>query len=266
VLSLRIVTATAVFLTLAAGNATAQTATTTAPGKPLQLFQIIEQKDDTAAVKPQHRARYVRRRVARTHVTNQTTGAMHRAYMEVRPTPEQGQTATTPAAATPPAITLAAATPVAASAPAPANIWPVPDGALPGAQALAPPPASNEPVAAANQSEMLTAAYHTVQVTPPIAAQETPPDTAPITPPNAVDPADIAADLQHIAANAAGPNDAAPTWPVQHAMVATAEPQNPNPVGSASWIAHVLAALVGAIATGALAWVLINPLPARSYE
>ena len=258
--SLRILTASAIFLMLAAASAFAQTATAAAPGKPLQLFQIIEQKDDTGVVKPQHRVRYVRRRVARTHVTNQTTGAMHHAYMEVRPTPQPEQ-----AAATPPATTLAAATPSAATAAAPTNIWPAPD-ALPGAQALAPPPASNEPVAAANQSEMLTAAYHTVQVTPPIAAQETPPDTAQITPPNPVDPADTAADHQHVAANAAGPNDAAPKWPVQHAMVATAEPQNPNPVGSASWIAHVLAALVGAIATGALAWVLINPLPARSYE
>jgi len=56
------------------------------------------------------------------------------------------------------------------------------------------------------------------------------------------------------------------SWPVQRAMVASAEPQNLNPVGSVSWIVHVLAALGATIAAGALAWVLINPLPARSYE
>jgi hypothetical protein len=49
-------------------------------------------------------------------------------------------------------------------------------------------------------------------------------------------------------------------------MVATADPPNPNPVGSPTWIAHVLAALGGAIAAGGVAWFLINPLPARSYE
>jgi hypothetical protein len=113
---------------------------------------------------------------------------------------------------------------------------------------------------------MLTAAYHAVQVTPPSAAQAAPADTAQITPSSTVNSTDIAADHQHVAANTAGPNDAATSWPVQRVMAVTAEPQNPNPIGSASWIAHVLAALVGAIATGALAWVLINPLPARSYE
>ena len=263
VLSLRIVTASAVFLTLAAGSASAQTATTATPGKPLQLFQIIQQKDDTAAVNPHHRVRYVRRRVARTHVANQTIGAPSHAYMEARPAPEPEQTATTPTAATPAA--------------APANIWPAPDVTPVGIEPFtlpspaAPVAASNEPIAAANPNEMLTAAHHAVQVTPPNAAQVAAPDTAQVTPATAVDPTEIAADQQRVAANTPGPNtpgpsDAAATWPVQHAMAVTAEPQNPNPVGSASWIARVLAALVGAIATGALAWVLINPLPAPSYE
>ena len=284
-LSLRIVTATAVFLTLAAGNASAQTATTTAPGKPLQLFQVIQQKDGTATVNPQHRVRYVHRRVARTHIANQTIGANGHTYMQVQPEPEQAaatQPAATPPTTTPAATAIsAAATPAlatgaAATATAPANIWPAPDLTLSGMQTqtltLAPPvvptAAPNEPVTAANPDETMTAAYDAVQVTPPSAAEATPPDITQVTPPNVVNPTDIAADRPHeyVAANTAGPNDAAATWPVQHAMVATEESQNPNPVGSASWIAHVLAALVGAIATGTLAWVLIDPLPVRSYE
>jgi hypothetical protein len=83
VLSLRIVTTSTVLLSLAAGSASAQTATTTEPGKPLPLLQIFQKDGDTAAVKPRHRARYVRRRVARTRVANHATGAMRRAFMQV---------------------------------------------------------------------------------------------------------------------------------------------------------------------------------------
>jgi hypothetical protein len=35
--------------------------------------------------------------------------------------------------------------------------------------------------------------------------------------------------------------------------------------GSASWIAHVLLALGGALATGAIAWLLISPAASRSF-
>jgi len=296
--SLRIVTTGAIFLALAAGSASAQTATTTAPGKPLSLLQIYPKNEEAGAVKPHYRTRYVRRRVARAHVANQKASAARHTYTEVQPTsePEQiAQPAATPhattqsnAATVAAPVSAAAVTAVAATTPAttpgPANIWPAPDLALPGARALTPAPtaaltaASNEPAVAANQNEMLTAAYHDVQVTPPSAAQAAPPDAAQIAPSSAMNSIDSAADDQHLAANTAGPNntaepnntagpnDVATTWPVQRVMAVTTVPQNPNPVGSASWIAHVLAALVGAIATGALAWVLISPLPVRSYE
>lgn len=287
-LSLRIVTTGAAVLALAAGSAWAQTATTAAPGKPLQLFQVIQQKDDTA-VRPHHRARYVRKRVTKTRIANQTTGVAHHTYMQVQPEP--GQTAATPLAATSPATTpVTAATLTATTAVAPANIWPAANVTVPGMQApsstlvplAAPPAASNEPVAA-NQNEMLTARNDAVQVTPPSATQATPPDTAQFAPPdtpqeeappnamqvaqaNMASPTDVAADQPHDAANPAKTGNPITSWPVQRAMVATADPQNPNPVGSVSWIVHVLAALGATIAAGALAWVLINPLPARSYE
>jgi hypothetical protein len=265
VLSLRIVTTSAIFLAFAAGSASAQTVTTAAPGRPLSLLQIYPKNEDAAAVRPHYRARYVRRKVARTHVANQMTGATRHAYTEAQPTPEPEQTAATQPAATPRTTTQSdAATAAAATTPAPANIWPGPDVPLPGAEALTPAPpvvptiASNEPVTAANSNDLLTAAYHTVQVTPSSPAQATRS--------SAVNSTDIAADHQRVTTTTAGPNDATATWPVQRVMAVTAEPQTPYPIGSASWIAHVLAALVGAIATGALAWVLINPLPARSYE
>ena len=132
--------------------------------------------------------------------------------------------------------------------------------------AAAPSAASDEPVAAANPNDVLTTAYHTVQITPPSATQTVAPDTVQVTPPSPVDPADIAADHQREAANETAPKDPAATWRTQHAMVATAEPQTSNPVGSVSWMVHVLAALGAAIAAGALAWVLIDPLPARRYQ
>ena len=42
-------------------------------------------------------------------------------------------------------------------------------------------------------------------------------------------------------------------------------PSTPSPVGSASWIAQLLAALGGAVAAGAIAWFLIRPKPERTY-
>jgi hypothetical protein len=55
---------------------------------------------------------------------------------------------------------------------------------------------------------------------------------------------------------------AAPKSPV-HAMLF--RPSAPSAVGSASWIAQLLAALGGAIAAGAVAWFLIRPAPERTY-
>jgi hypothetical protein len=270
---MRIVTTSAVFLALAASSASAQTPTAPAPGKPLPLLQVFEQKQafeqkEETGIRRYHRLRYVRRKTPRARIAHQKTGPMHHAIMEkMQPAPELEQTVTAPAP-TAPAATVPAATTTAA----PANIWPAPNATLADMATLtmtpraAPIAASEELVATANPNDMLTAAYHTtVQVTPPSAAQ-TPPDTVQVTPANPAPPADIASDRQHEAANAAAPKDPAATWSAQRAMVATAEPQNSNPVGSVSWIVHVLAALGGAMAAGALAWVLIEPLPVRRYE
>jgi hypothetical protein len=268
VLSLRIVTTSAVFLALAAGSVSAQTATTTAPGKPLPLLQVFQKSEDTA-VAPLHRVRHARRRATGTRVANHTTGAMRHTFMEVKPDP------------VPPETTQATTMQATTTTP-PASIWPTPDLTLPGMEGLTPTPAAVAPVASepaapvapAYQNEVLAAAYHTVQVapqaaplvTPPTAAQVTSPNTVQVAQANTVGPTDVAADAPHDAANTAKVSSPVASWPAQHVMVATAESQNPNPVGSSTWIAHVLAALGGAIAAGAVAWFLINPLPARSYE
>jgi hypothetical protein len=75
---------------------------------------------------------------------------------------------------------------------------------------------------------------------------------------------------------AAKPATAIPSPPVKVAAVAPAAPKTPlhamlfrpsapSAVGSASWIAQLLAALGGAIAAGAVAWFLIRPAPERHY-
>jgi hypothetical protein len=294
--SMRIVTTSAVFLALAAGSASAQNATptapaqpatTTAPGKPLQLFQIIEQKDGTS-VRPHHRTRYAKRKPAGTQIAHQKAGPTRDAFVEVRPAREPEQAATppsaTPRAATPPAATTPAvvvptltSSPAATTAAAPANIWPAPDLTPPGMEGLTPTPTAPAsvvgepaaPVAPANQSEVLATAYPTVQaaqVTPPSTPQVAPPAAVQVAQADAVSPTDAAADQPHDATNATKTSSRAASWPIQQAMFASAEPQNPNPVGSVSWIVHVLAALGATIAAGALAWFLIDPLPARSYE
>jgi len=267
VLSLRIATTSAVLLALAAGSASAQTAATTAPGKPLPLLQIFQKNEDTAAVKPHHRTKYVRRRVA-ARVANHASGAMRHAFMEVQPVSEPAQPETRQATTTQAAPTTSA----------PANIWPTPDLTLPGMEGLTPTTTAaalvaNEPVGPAvpaNPNEVLAAAYHTVQVSPQAAPlsrpQVTPPNTVQVAQANAVSPTDAAANQPHDPVHTAKASNPVTSWPAQHAMVATADPPNPNPVGSPTWIAHVLAALGGAIAAGGVAWFLINPLPARSYE
>jgi hypothetical protein len=256
VLSLRIVTTSAVFLALAAGSASAQTVTTTTPGKPLPLLQVFQKSEDPA-VTPRYRVRHARRRAAGARVANHTTGAMRHAFMEVQPDPA------------PPETTRATTTQAATTTAAPANIWPAPDLTLPGMEGLAPTPAAVAsepagPVAPAYQNEVLAAAYHTVQVAPQPAPQVTPPTQ--VAQANTVSPTDVAADPPHDATSTAKVSNPVASWPDQHVMVATAAPQNPSPVGSPTWIAHVLAALGGAIAAGAVTWFLINPLPARSYE
>ena len=137
---------------------------------------------------------------------------------------------------------------VAAARSEPAQTAPV---APPADSAVAPPqavPADNAP-----QPSAITVGGQTVQVYSP----------------NQVNALDLAAGDNSAAASPAAPSDptdAAPAAPTVLAAPMHADTsQNADSVGSASWIAQVLAAFGGAVAAGAVAWFLIGSGPVRIY-
>lgn len=62
------------------------------------------------------------------------------------------------------------------------------------------------------------------------------------------------------------PAEAAAPKPAVRALVVAPAAAQPDPVGSASWIAQVLAALGGAITAGIVAWFLIRSGPPREAD
>jgi len=229
----RIVAAGAV-LAMAVGSATAQTVIVPV-GKPLPLLQIVEQP---SKAKPPLRAK------REAKMAKSWLAKAHKTVIAAKPKHRPVEIAAAPASAPP---TTVAALPPPAPAIAPA---PQPTTAFAG-QSAEPP------------SGAIVVAGQTVQV----AAS---PDDA-----NALD---LAANDQGDAATpmaAADPVAAQPTAsaaPVVRAMVVAAVPekaitvsQNATRVGSASWIAQVLAALAGAIAAAIAAWFLIGVTPRRTY-
>jgi hypothetical protein len=221
------------------GSAAAQTATAGSTGNPLQLLAPQKSKASpgpharsTAKVANTTR---LKRRIAR-HMPAKT----RKAVVQVQP----------------------------GTAAPPANIWPTADAAAPGSMgtgglaALAPQPApasiSTEPMVDTDPDEIV-ANGHTVQTASP----------------EADDLSGLAAGHQQqaaetpvnsVAAKGAMLGDPDSSTPVVRAMVVKAVPEDPpSPVGSATWIAHVLAALGGALTAGVLAWFLIGPAPQRHY-
>ena len=76
---------------------------------------------------------------------------------------------------------------------------------------------------------------------------------------------DRAADAQIIPSVAATQSAVAPAAPAADtATIALAHEPTSN-VGTASWIAQILAALGGAVAAGAAAWFLMGSAPQRTY-
>lgn len=93
--------------------------------------------------------------------------------------------------------------------------------------------------------------------------------TSPVTPAaTAPQPAAAAKPLTTNPASASPPVKMAAAAPIGSKLpvhVMLFRPSAPSPVGSASWIAQLLAALGGAIAAGAVAWFLIRPAPERNF-
>jgi hypothetical protein len=86
--------------------------------------------------------------------------------------------------------------------------------------------------------------------------------TVQVKPADAINAIDLAADKPKAALATA--NAAAVPKPMVAALIAAPAPAKTSPVGSAAWIAQVLGALAGAMATGWLAWLLIGPAPRTS--
>jgi hypothetical protein len=240
------------FATLAIAGAAAQT-----PGAPLPLLQFVHHQTK-AAVHPDRKqaARAAKTAPAERRVARGRLARTHRVAVAARRT-------------APPAATADPAAPAATTA-LPPNIWPTTDADAPGAAlaanspTLGPQPASGsvatEAVVDTDPNEILGNKHAVPAATPNMAD---PADSA-ATAPGAVKPTPTPASA---AAPPPGLAAAAPE-PVVHAMVArptVANAQASSPIDSTSWIAHVLAALGGAIAAGAVAWFLIRPAPKRTY-
>jgi hypothetical protein len=250
-------------LTFAAGGVCAQTATTASVGKPLALLAGLRPPHETKHHATKHvvhakathaktAARTYHGRLAAhaKHASATTIATRHHAHHE------QGVAASAFAEEPPPQ----AATP---SAPAPD--WPAASPASidnPAASDPAPVPAAdNAPphaVAADVEAQPGAAQVQTIKITAPNPASLPDPAIAPVA--SAAEPA-----ADSIAAAPAAATQTVMAAPVQE--TANNEPlrKTTDAVGSASWIAQVLAALGGAIAAGAVAWFLIGAGPVRTY-
>ncbi len=135
------------------------------------------------------------------------------------------------------------------TAAAPANAWPALPPVAPTAAAAAEAAPQPAPATSDTQPSDIVVKGQTVQVAPP----------------DAVNAIDLAADNHNDAALAATKGDSAQATPAVQAMVAAPAVEDASPVGSAKWIAQVLAAFGGAVAAGSVAWFLIGSTPQRMY-
>ena len=89
--------------------------------------------------------------------------------------------------------------------------------------------------------------------------------TVDVVAPDQANEIDLAANAPQTAAGTSPQDDDAANKPAATAFVAAAH-DAAGAVGSASWIAQVLAALGGAVAAGTVAWFLIGSTPQRTYS
>jgi hypothetical protein len=263
-LSIRLVAAGAAMI-IAMGGAAAQSAATDSPGKPIQLLQILQRPGKARTklhAKPVNKS--ATRSVAKAKVRSAAKSRVRSSAKSVaklntklhakplrtaKHSKAHGRLA---------AVKHASAPARAAKASPPANIWPavnttaampLPETTAPAnvaAAALAPQDTSALAVPAPNE---LVVRGQTVQVSPPDELNQI--DRA------AGDREDATVTAQH--------EEVATAKPVAHAMVMKPAQPDPSQVGSASWIAQVLAALGGAVAAGSVAWFLIGSTPYRTY-
>jgi len=234
-LSIRVIAASAVSCALAVAfvaapaGVRAQTATDAAPGKPIPLLQILAKPEKT---KTKPHLKRVSKAARKIHLAT-----VHRRLAAAR---------TAPAHSAIPAASHAADAPAPAPAAAVAP-WPETPPAAAAAPAV--------PAAIAPDPSQITVAGQTVQIVSSDevsdidrAASEA--NAAPVTP---------------AAATTTASTDIDKAQPPAPSMVAATVMQAHSEVGSASWIAQILAALGGAGAAGFLAWFLMGSTPQRTY-
>jgi hypothetical protein len=248
-LSIRIVTASAVVLLVSgmtAGGAAAQTATNETPGTPLQLLKIGEQPNKT------NTKRHVKLLAHKTHSTVFARKPSRLPAQTVKAdTPDSVSPAQTVKADTPdsvwPAQTVKADTPD--------SVWPAVNPAAP--TEVIPQSTSTPGNLVPNE---LIVAGQTVQLASPADVNEI--DLAAN---DAATPANDSAAPSGAAASSSAMNDISPAPPKSASPANPAAPPQVSQVGSGSWIAQVLAALGGAVAAGTVAWFLIGATPQRTF-
>lgn len=216
-------------LVMAGGGTVAQATTGAEPGKPIQLVPNLTQSGKAKA--KHHHAEAATRRVGKRHLASAKAKSKHPVET---------------AEAHPPANNWPGAEPAASTQFVPPNVMPTDVAAAAPATSTA--AAFAEPV-----PNELVVGGRTVQVVSPSDTNEL----------------DLAADTTTAAATAAPDGTAtagteANEPAAQTAFVAQTH-DDAGPVGSASWIAQVLAALGGAVAAGSVAWFLIGASPQRTY-
>lgn len=250
-LSIRLIAA-GTALAMAAGGAAAQTAMSQAPGKPLQLLQIV-QHPKAARARPhaQSAAKLTERTAHHTELAKRAHIKPHRIIAARRTRPPADETETQ-ASAVP--SEAPAPAPVAAAAP-PASGWPAVKNSAPAVAEFrpAPPPAPalTQPAAGADPSELVINGQ-TVQVASP----------------NEVNALDLAADDEDAAETATAamaPTVASEPKPEARALAVRPAAQSANAASNRAWIAQLLAALGGVVAAGSVAWFLFGSAPQRNY-
>lgn len=246
----RIIAASSVLLAVTIGSAAAQQETSA--GKPLQLLQFarhatkapLHPRARTVAklAKPAEPKRQIAKKIVAKH--HKMFAAIHSHVVHPHKIAE---------AAPAPAPEPAQPTPAAP----PATIWPAVNAAAPATVAMPVPPAAPQKV---TTEQVVSDAPDDIATNGQVSQAAIP--VQPKDPPAAhhAAPAETPAPAQTAALQAAAPAQSVAADPVVRAMVARPDPVESNaqsPVGSASWMLQILAALGGAVAAGAVAWFLI---------
>jgi hypothetical protein len=228
---------TAATLILAASGASAQTASSEQPGKPMPLL---------AGLTPPHTAktRTTKAHEAKTHEA--------KAISHAKVAHKKTAVRTVRKSAHAPVVAAAQATDAAAPPVNAQDTWPAP------AQAEQAQPAQQNNAAASSTSDAIPASDDPNSVLMNGQSVE-------IASPDYLNDIDRTAGDGLPAASAPAQSDSADAAPASRAVFAAPAHKEGSRVGSVSWIAQMLAAIGGAAAAGTVAWFLIGTGPVRIY-